>query len=286
MEEFYTRVPTIPDDSLFYAMIYTLCEKLWEHELRVQKLDINWEISQHESYHPSQTAQNRGALLKAMEQVERRYELEEQMIHAVSLGDMTILDKFSSPRFISRRLADPVRNWKKYCIIMNTILRKAAQQGGVHPYDLDRVSSQFAEKIELLPTTDKANQLMKEMITFYCKLVQQCKVQGYSKVIQQAIIYIHHNLPYPSLTLDAVANELELNSSYLSKRFKQETGKTITEYIMNLRMNLAIQMLSSTQLQIQTISQHCGILDVNYFTKMFKKTFHKTPTDYRKTMGI
>lgn len=155
MEEFYTRVPTIPDDSLFYAMIYMLCEKLWEHELRVQKLDINWEISQHESYHPSQTAQNRGALLKAMEQVERRYELEEQMIHAVSLGDMTILDKFSSPRFISRRLADPVRNWKNYCIIMNTILRKAVQQGGVHPYDLDRVSSQFAEKIELLQPQTK-----------------------------------------------------------------------------------------------------------------------------------
>lgn len=90
-----------------------------------------------------------------MEQVERRYELEEQMIHAVSLGDMTILDKFSSPRFISRRLADPVRNWKNYCIIMNTILRKAAQQGGVHPYDLDRVSSQFAEKIELLQPQTK-----------------------------------------------------------------------------------------------------------------------------------
>lgn len=55
---------------------------------------------------------------------------------------------------------------------------------------------------------------------------------------------------------------------------------------MNLRMKLAVQMLSSTQLQIQTISQHCGILDVNYFTKVFKKTFHKTPSDYRKTMGL
>ncbi|MBQ6989418.1 MAG: helix-turn-helix transcriptional regulator, partial [Clostridia bacterium] len=71
------------------------------------------------------------------------------------------------------------------------------------------------------------------------------------------------------------------NASYLSDLFHRETGKTITEYVTELRMNHAAALLQKTTLQIQTVAQHCGISDVNYFSKLFKKQYLVTPRQYR-----
>ena len=80
-----------------------------------------------------------------------------------------------------------------------------------------------------------------------------------------------------------LAIELQnINASYLSALFKKETGVTLTEYINQKRMKQAARLLTSTKLQIQTISQYCGISDVNYFSKLFKKYAGKTPNEFRK----
>ena len=84
-----------------------------------------------------------------------------------------------------------------------------------------------------------------------------------------------------NLGLDAQAKRLNVNPSYLSALFKKETGLTLTEYVKRKRINHAVFLLNTSNLQIQTIAQHCGIADVNYFTKMFKKIVGKTPKDYR-----
>ena len=62
----------------------------------------------------------------------------------------------------------------------------------------------------------------------------------------------------------------------------KETGVTLTEFVSKKRIDHAAFLLTSTNLQIQTIAQHCGIFDVNYFTKTFKKITGKTPKEYRE----
>ena len=68
--------------------------------------------------------------------------------------------------------------------------------------------------------------------------------------------------------------------------FKKETGKTLTEYVNGKRIEQAVFLLNSTRLQVQTIAQHCGISDVNYFTRLFKATLGKTPKEYRDSIAI
>jgi YesN/AraC family two-component response regulator len=63
--------------------------------------------------------------------------------------------------------------------------------------------------------------------------------------------------------------------------FKRDTGITLTEYITRERMQRACRLLSTTNLQIQTVALHCGIMDVQYFSKLFKKHIGKTPKEYR-----
>ena len=70
--------------------------------------------------------------------------------------------------------------------------------------------------------------------------------------------------------------------SYLSALFKQETGSTLIDYINTQRVNRAAQLLVQNNHTIAAVAEEVGILDVNYFTKIFKKTLGVTPTRYRR----
>jgi YesN/AraC family two-component response regulator len=103
-------------------------------------------------------------------------------------------------------------------------------------------------------------------------------------LIRKVITHIDFDLT-ADLSLKAQAQLLNVNPSYLSTLFKKETGVTLTEYVNRRRMDHALLLLNSTGMQIQLIAQHCGIPDVNYFTKTFKKMVGQTPKKYRDMLS-
>lgn len=105
-------------------------------------------------------------------------------------------------------------------------------------------------------------------------------MKDFSSPVQKAITCIDSNLAC-DISLSVLASTQNISAGYLSTLFKKETGKTVTEYINNSRVEYAKKLLGTTKLQIQTIAQHCGILDVHYFSKLFKKYTGKTPKEYR-----
>ena len=163
---------------------------------------------------------------------------------------------------------------------MNTLLRKGAEQGSVHPIHIDNLSSRFARKIEQITTPEGGTALQKEMIHKYCLLVKNHSMKGFSLLVQKVVTRIDSDLT-ADLSLKTQAQLLNVNASYLSTLFKKETGMTLTDYVNKKRMENAVFLLNSTNMQIQNIAQYCGIPDVNYFTKIFKKYIGKTPKEYR-----
>lgn len=193
---------------------------------------------------------------------------------------MALIDQFSSLSF-EVRLDDPLRNLKNYSIITNTLMRKAAERGGVHPLYLDEISSSFAGQIEQLPSVHAGETLRREMIRSYCKLVRKHSMKRYSPAVQKTLLMIDADLS-SDLSLKSLAGAQNINAAYLSTVFKKEVGKTVTQYVNHERIQLAANLLETTQLQIQTIAAHCGILDVQYFSKLFKTHTGKTPKEYRE----
>lgn len=183
-------------------------------------------------------------------------------------------------RSAEQRLADPVRNAKNYAIILNTLLRKATEEGGVHPIHIDKISSTFAKKIELQTSEKGISQLFKEMVRKYALTVKNHPLKGYSKMVRRVMIQVDTDLA-SDLSLSSQASLLNVNPNYLSTVFKKETGHTLTEYVTGKRIEHAVFLLNSTNMQIQTIAQYCGIPDICYFTKTFKKYIGKSPTEYR-----
>ena len=84
-----------------------------------------------------------------MHRLEDRYAQENNMIHAVSQGLVQKAEMMMGNNNILRmekRSADPIRSLKNYTIILNTLLRKGAEAGSVHPLHIDSLSSRFARR--------------------------------------------------------------------------------------------------------------------------------------------
>lgn len=282
LEEFYPTLPQIADNSSFYAMVYCLCETLYGHRVEVRPISLDHALS---STALSSTPEDTD-LPTIMRRLENRYRLEDELLQAVTDGNRARLHQLlhgtNMNVAVEPRLSDPVRNIKNYCIVLNTALRKAAQYGGVHPIYLDDLSRTFAARIEQLPTTTAAGQLISEMADQYCLLVQRYSATGCSLPVQTAMLYVRQHLAEP-LNLRTIAAMLNCNPSYFSARFKKEVGQTLTEFILQERMRLAANLLLTTRLQVQTIAQYCGFLDVNYFSRTFHQAMGCSPSEYRKT---
>ena len=166
---------------------------------------------------------------------------------------------------------------------MNTLLRKAAESGGVHPVYLDRVSSDFAAKIEDMSFLSELTPLMKTMFSSYCRLVQRHTFNGLSELVKNTILLIDSDISAP-LSVSDIAKTQNVSLGYLSAVFKKETGTTLTEHIKNKRISHAKHLLATTELQIQAIALQCGIPDLQYFSKLFKKETGQAPNRYRHSL--
>ena len=221
-----------------------------------------------------------------MQTMEMRYKYENELMEAVTLGQLhkenQLLGAFDAPAF-EKRVADPVRNIKNYCIIMNTLLRKAAEKGGVHPVYIDALSSSFAKKIEQISFQNDSSDLMHDMFRSYCRLVRKHSIRDYSPAVQKAVLMIDSDLS-ADLSLTSLAARQNISAGYLSAVFKRDTKKTLSQYIREKRINHASHLLQTTHLQIQTVASSCGIMDVQYFSKLFKQETGMTPKEYRDSI--
>ncbi|MPN22444.1 HTH-type transcriptional activator RhaR [bioreactor metagenome] len=82
------------------------------------------------------------------------------------------------------------------------------------------------------------------------------------------------------LPVDTLARRLGFNRSYLTNLFKQHTGMSIKQYILDVRMQQAILRLQMNKLSVQQIALECGFSDALYFSRLFKKRFGVSPSMY------
>ena len=284
LEKYYSHLPVFLDDSLITTLLNAFWEKIWGDLDNFTIKSYNRIMVENYEQLPQTSPGNTEEPFISIRVLEERYAIENKLMQAVSQGQVNKADAVLSTLSLSameERIADPIRNLKNYSIIMNTLLRKAAENGAVHPLHIDRLSSEFARKIELITSKEAGYKMLRDMIHKYCLLVRNHSMKGYSLLVQKVITQIELDLT-AELSLNTLAGLQNVNASYLSTLFKKETGQTLTEYVNRKRIDHAIFLLNSTSMQVQAIAQHCGISDVNYFTKTFKKYIGKTPREYRE----
>lgn len=108
------------------------------------------------------------------------------------------------------------------------------------------------------------------------ELAQRQKTSAFGVVIQ----HIHLNYTGP-ISLGSVAEATGLNSSYVSRLVKEQTGRNFVSYVHQLRISSAIAMLTSTEMAISDIAMEVGFESFRTFARVFRDIHGKTPGEYR-----
>ena len=108
----------------------------------------------------------------------------------------------------------------------------------------------------------------------------QCNSQ-YRNLIYQAKEYLEHNYANSELSLNEVAMQVNLSASHFSVVFSQETGQTFKEFLTELRINKARELLRMTTLRSAEIAYQVGYNDPHYFSSVFKKHMGVSPIEFR-----
>lgn len=115
-----------------------------------------------------------------------------------------------------------------------------------------------------------------------CQWINSNKKSHNELLKDQIVEYIQQHCCDNSLSLVSVADSIGMNPTYLSAFIKEQLGETFLNYVLNLRMELATELLRTTDLSQQDIAVRIGYANSGVFLRVFKKKYGITPGTYRK----
>ncbi|MDQ0970389.1 YesN/AraC family two-component response regulator [Neobacillus niacini] len=146
----------------------------------------------------------------------------------------------------------------------------------------------YSDDLLVIIQTDNIDSIKTELINItndLGKVNQKNNAKQYSIVINQILDEIDKHISNPDLSLKWMAQEIIfMNKDYLGKQFKKETGQTFTDYLMQYRMNRAMELIAKTNdLKVCDVAEKIGFKNnPAYFSRAFKKFTGVTPLTYQK----
>jgi AraC-like DNA-binding protein len=278
--QYFTSLPLITFRGSWEGMLLTIADYLCadENKFRIlyRKFDLDDSASE---YSPRQDS------VLSMRLIEELYKNEDALLDAIKAGDtkrallgVANLSYYHTPK----RTDEKIRNVKDYMLTLNTLARKTVQSSTVHPIHIHAVSTGFVQRIEAAKYAELGS-IFEAMIRSYCALVQTHSLGKFSLVVRNVINFVEFNLKEP-LTLSLLARQFNIGASNLSHHITREMGMTLTEYVNRKRLEYARFLLGSSGMYIHEIAEECGFQDDNYFIRLFKREYGKTPRDYQKSL--
>lgn len=133
-------------------------------------------------------------------------------------------------------------------------------------------------------TLDEIKAVFQERCRTDIEALAEIKTHSLAKteLISEVNNFIEENIYNPNLSVAMIAEKVDLSINYLRNIYKENTGDSLAAYIADRKLTLVCEMLSSTDISIQDISDKLGFTTKNYFFTFFKKHMNMTPTQYRE----
>ena len=157
---------------------------------------------------------------------------------------------------------------------------KIAYSSGGMKYVFDSRADYLPQIMSTEDTSELRNWFLTKMTTAARNITEK-KAERSGKTIGAAREFIRQNYNR-EITLDDVSREVNITPYYFSKLFKEETGEGFIEYLTNIRIDKAKELLSNTSYSMKEICQMVGYTDPNYFSRTFKKKVGVTPTEFKE----
>lgn len=115
--------------------------------------------------------------------------------------------------------------------------------------------------------------------------ILQKSVASYTPLVEDTMHYIHAHLS-AGITIGQIAASLFTSETTLSRRFHQETGRTIHQYVEDMVFQAACKRLAVGSQPIGEISGDLGFCDPFYFSRRFRQRYGEPPSQYRRRLRI
>ena len=170
-------------------------------------------------------------------------------------------------------------------VVTATLVSRAAIQGGLSTEDAFTLSDAYIQKCELLNSLNRITNLQYHMVLEFTERVERIRFRGKPTQLTIAVTnYIQHHLSEP-IRAKELAKELFMSRPYLSAKFKEETGETLTDFILKEKTEEAKRLLRYSDKSFTAIGSYLGFSSLGHFSQVFKKYTGRTPTEYREKYG-
>ncbi len=211
--------------------------------------------------------------------------IEEALMGIVRRGDTVALKRWLSqaPAVQGGKIAaDQLRQQRNLFIVTATLVSRAAIRGGLREDDAFSLSDAFIQRAELLTSYGGIMNLQYNMLLEFTEQVEKLHWGKHeSKLALDVANYVRRHLSEP-ISVEAMAEEFFLSRPHLSTKFKQETGVTLTDFILNEKTEEAKRLLRYSEKSASAISAYLGFSSQSHFARVFKKYAGCTPNEYRE----
>lgn len=216
------------------------------------------------------------------------YQSEFEFYAAVRSGDVARVRELCEENFEGKQEGwgklsnNPLQNLKYHFAITAAMIARQCIVGGMELSDSYSLSDFYIRKVDESKRSSEITDLHKAMCVDYAKKMRALKKKTITSMpVAKVIDYIYDHL-HTRITLEELADYSGLNSSYLSRLFKEETGMTVSRYIRHQKIETSKNMLIYSEFQVSQIAQILAFPSQSYFAEIFKKETGFTPMEYKR----
>lgn len=221
---------------------------------------------------------------------ERVFFAEEQLMQVIREGNpdyQSVMDPIfdAVPQNIPQ-MPDALREAKNNVIAFTLLAARAAMQGGVAPRTAAELQRYYLHATESCRSYAELVEQNNAMIEDFVHRVQGARSRKeMSRTVRECCEYLQMHLTKP-FDLQEMARSVGYTEYYLTKKFRRETGRKVTEYLREARLEHARHLLEVSHESIQDLSDRLQFSSRNHFSKAFSKQYGISPSAYREQYGM
>ena len=214
----------------------------------------------------------------------KSYNIENQIFDIVRTGDTAMLEQWvkEAPTVRSGTLSSNLIRQNKNTLIVNaTLISRTAISCGMDVSDAFKLSDSFIQRCENARNIEDINALQYELVYTYTREIGKLKqLANDDRLINKIYYYIIHHISEP-ITTEIIAEEVYMSRSRLSTLFKKRYHKNLIDYIHEVKIDKAKELLKDRTKSITQISNYLGYSSSSHFTRVFRSIEHVSPREYR-----
>lgn len=223
------------------------------------------------------------------EMIERHRVMENEFTfyNAISTGNISYVednckkDTFINPEGMGTLSENKLQNIRYHFVVTTAMITRYCVHAGLEQEKAYSLSDFYILKMDKCKSIEEINQLHKTMCLDICKQMNHLRSkQVLSKPIVLCIDYIYSHIHY-RITVKELADYLNISESYLSKLFLKEMGISLSQYILDLKIEKAKNLLQYSDYNIVDIANYFSFSSQSHFIQVFQKKTGLTPHKYR-----